>query len=155
MQKIRPWLWFDTQAEDAANFYVSVFENSRITQVSRYGEAGPGPAGSVMVVSFELDGVEFMALNGGSEAQYQSAFYVDCETQEEIDRLWDRLSEGGEPSVCGWLKDRFGVSWNIVPSVFGELMSDEDDEKTNRVMQAMLGMTKFDIAALLRAYEQP
>jgi predicted 3-demethylubiquinone-9 3-methyltransferase (glyoxalase superfamily) len=96
-----------------------------------------------------------MALNGGSEAQYQSAFYVDCETQEEIDRLWDRLSEGGEPSVCGWLKDRFGVSWNIVPSVFGELMSDEDDEKTNRVMQAMLGMTKFDIAALLRAYEQP
>jgi predicted 3-demethylubiquinone-9 3-methyltransferase (glyoxalase superfamily) len=155
VQKIRPWLWFDTQAEDAANFYVSVFENSRITQVSRYGEAGPGPAGSVMVVSFELDGVEFMALNGGSEAQYQSAFYVDCETQEEIDRLWDRLSEGGEPSVCGWLKDRFGVSWNIVPSVFGELMSDEDDEKTNRVMQAMLGMTKFDIAALLRAYEQP
>lgn len=153
MQKIRPWLWFDDRAEEAANFYVSVFKNSRITNISRYGEEGPGPAGSVMVASFELDGVEFMALNGGTQAQYSSAFYVDCEAQDEIDHLWERLAEGGETSVCGWLKDRFGVSWNIVPSVFGELMSDEDDEKTGRVMTAMLQMTKLDIPTLLRAYE--
>ena len=153
MQKIKPWLWFDTQAEEAANFYVSVFSNSRITSLSRYGEEGPGPAGSVMVATFELDGVAFMALNGGSSASYSSAFYVDCETQEEIDRLWDALAEGGETNVCGWLKDRYGVSWNIVPSVFGELMSDEDPVKRGRVMEAMFGMTKFDVAALRRAYE--
>ena len=153
MQKIRPWLWFDTQAEEAANFYVSAFPNSKITNLSRYGEEGPGPAGTVMVASFELDGVEFMALNGGSAAEYSSAFYVECETQAEIDRLWDRLSEGGEPGVCGWLKDRYGVSWNIVPRIFGELMSDDDDEKTGRVMKAMLGMKKLDVAELLRAYE--
>lgn len=153
MQKIRPWLWFDTQAEEAANFYVSVFKNSRITDVSRYGDEGPGPAGSVMVVAFELDGVEFMALNGGPSENYSSAFYVDCETQEEIDRLWDALGEGGETNVCGWLKDRFGVSWNIVPSVFAELMSDGNPEKRSRVMTAMLGMTKLEIAGLRRAYE--
>lgn len=153
MQKIRPWLWFDTQAEEAANFYVSVFKNSRITDVSRYGEEGPGPAGSVMVAAFELDGVEFMALNGGSSGDYSSAFYVDCETQEEVDHLWEALADGGETSVCGWLKDRFGVSWNIVPSAFGELMSDEDPQKRSRVMKAMLGMTKLDVAALRRAYE--
>lgn len=153
MQKIRPWLWFDNQAEEAANFYVSVFKNSRITDVSRYGEEGPGPAGSVMVVAFELDGVEFMALNGGPSENYSSAFYVDCETQEEIDRLWDALGEGGETNVCGWLKDRFGVSWNIVPSVFAELMSDGNPEKRSRVMSAMLGMTKLEIAGLRRAYE--
>ncbi|HKU81923.1 MAG TPA: VOC family protein [Candidatus Tumulicola sp.] len=153
MQKIRPWLWFDTQAEEAANFYVSVFANSRITDVSRYGEEGPGPAGSVMVVAFELEGVEFMALNGGSSSDYGSAFYVDCATQEEVDRLWDALAEGGETNVCGWLKDRFGVSWNIVPSEFGDMMSDEDPDKRSRVMKAMLGMTKLDVAALRRAYE--
>lgn len=153
MQKIRPWLWFDTQAEEAANFYVSVFKNSRITDVSRYGDEGPGPAGSVMVVAFELDGLEFMALNGGPSENYSSAFYVDCETQEEIDRLWDALGEGGETNVCGWLKDRFGVSWNIVPSVFAELMSDGNPEKRSRVMSAMLGMTKLEIAGLRRAYE--
>lgn len=153
MQKIRPWLWFDNQAEEAANFYVSVFKNSRITDVSRYGDEGPGPAGSVMVVAFELDGVEFMALNGGPSENYSSAFYVDCETQEEIDRLWDALGEGGETNVCGWLKDRFGVSWNIVPSVFAELMSDGNPEKRSRVMSAMLGMTKLEIAGLRRAYE--
>ena len=153
MQKIRPWLWFDTQAEEAANFYVSVFANSRITDVSRYGEEGPGPAGSVMVVAFELEGVEFMALNGGSSLDYGSAFYVDCATQEEVDRLWDALAEGGETNVCGWLKDRFGVSWNIVPSEFGDMMSDEDPDKRSRVMKAMLGMTKLDVAALRRAYE--
>lgn len=154
MQKIRPWLWFDNQAEEAANFYVSIFKNSRITNVSRYGDEGPGPAGTVMVASFELDGVAFMALNGGSEAEYKSAFYVECETQEEIDHLWERLAEGGEKGVCGWLKDRYGVSWNIVPSILGELMSDEDDEKSNRVMKAMLQMTKLEIPELLRAYEQ-
>lgn len=153
MQKIRPWLWFDNQAEEAANFYVSVFKNSRITDVSRYGDEGPGPAGSVMVVAFELDGLEFMALNGGPSENYSSAFYVDCETQEEIDRLWDALGEGGETNVCGWLKDRFGVSWNIVPSVFAELMSDGNPEKRSRVMSAMLGMTKLEIAGLRRAYE--
>jgi len=153
MQKIRPWLWFNTEAEEAANFYVSVFKNSRITSVSHYGDEGPGPAGTVMVVTFVLDGVDFMALNGGSAPQYSSAFYVDCETQEEIDHLWERLSDGAEPGVCGWLKDRYGVSWNIVPSIFGELMSDEDDAKTGRVMKAMLQMTKLEIPALLRAYE--
>jgi predicted 3-demethylubiquinone-9 3-methyltransferase (glyoxalase superfamily) len=153
MQKIKPWLWFDTQAEEAANFYVSIFRDSKITSVSRYGEEGPGPAGSVMVVAFEIDGVEFMALNGGTAGEYAPAFYVDCETQEEIDDLWERLSEGGEKSVCGWLKDRYGVSWNIVPSIFGSLMSDDDGEKTSRVMQAMLKMTKLEIPALLRAYE--
>ena len=152
MQKIKPWLWFDTQAEEAANFYVSVFNNSKINYISRYGEDGPGPAGSVMVVAFVLDGVEFMALNGGSAGDYAPAFYVDCETQAEIDNLWDRLSAGAEPGVCGWLKDRYGVSWNIVPTVFAELMSDDDDEKTGRVMKAMLGMKKLDIAALQRAY---
>ncbi|HEY5426787.1 MAG TPA: VOC family protein [Candidatus Tumulicola sp.] len=153
MQKIKPWLWFDTQAEEAANFYVSIFRDSKITSVSRYGEEGPGPAGGVMVVAFEIDGVEFMALNGGTAGEYAPAFYVDCETQEEIDDLWERLSEGGEKSVCGWLKDRYGVSWNIVPSIFGTLMSDDDGEKTSRVMQAMLKMTKLEIPALLRAYE--
>ena len=153
MQKIRPWLWFNGQAEDAANFYVSIFKNSRITNLSRYGDEGPGPAGTVMVASFVLDGVEFMALNGGGDASYSPAFYVDCKTQEEIDELWERLSESGEKGVCGWLKDRYGVSWNIVPSILGDLMSDEDDEKSSRVMKAMLKMTKLDIAALKRAYE--
>jgi predicted 3-demethylubiquinone-9 3-methyltransferase (glyoxalase superfamily) len=153
MQKIRPWLWFDHQAEEAADFYVSVFKNSRITSVSRYGDEGPGPAGTAMVVNFELEGVEFMALNGGNAEQYRSAFYVDCETQEDVDHLWDRFSEGGEKGVCGWIKDRFGVTWNIVPSVLGDLMSDEDDEKSGRVMKAMLQMTKLDIPTLMRAYE--
>ncbi len=152
MQKIRPWLWFKDQAEEAAKFYVSIFDNSSITSLSYYGDDGPGPAGTVMVATFVLDGVQFMALNGGSDAQYSSAFYVDAQTQEEIDRLWDRLSEGGEPGVCGWLKDRYGVSWNIVPSVLGDLMSDEDEEKSGRVMRAMLAMAKLDIAGLQRAH---
>ena len=152
-QKIRPWLWFVDRAEEAANFYVSVFKNSRITNVSRYGEAGPGPAGSVMVATFELDGCQFMALNGGSSENYSSAFYVDCETQEEVDRYWEMLSQGGEPGACGWLKDRYGVSWNIVPSEFGEMMEDDDDEKTGRMFEAMLGMQKLDIAKLRAAFE--
>lgn len=153
MQKIKPWLWFDDQAEEAATFYVSVFERSKINDVSRYGDEGPGPAGQVMVVAFELDGVEFMALNGGSSGDYAPAFYVECASQEEVDRLWDRLSEGGETNVCGWLKDRYGVSWNIVPELFGELMSKSNDEQRSRVMQAMLQMTKMDCAALQRAYD--
>jgi predicted 3-demethylubiquinone-9 3-methyltransferase (glyoxalase superfamily) len=153
MQKIKPWLWFDDRAEEAANFYVSIFPNSQINDVSRYGEEGPGPAGSVMVVAFVIDGVEFMALNGGEAGQYAPAFYVDCETQDEVDHLWDRLAEGGETSVCGWLKDRYGVSWNIVPTAFGDMLSDPDPEKRSRVMKAMLQMTKLDLPTLVRAYE--
>jgi predicted 3-demethylubiquinone-9 3-methyltransferase (glyoxalase superfamily) len=152
MQNIRPFLWFDKQAEEAANFYVSIFGNSEIAYVARYGKTGPGAEGDVMLVKFVLDGQEFMALNGLSEST-SPAFYVNCKTQEEVDRLWDRLSEGGEKGVCGWLKDRYGINWNIVPERFGELMADEDDEKSARVMQAMLQMTKLDIAALERAYE--
>ncbi|MBV8490547.1 MAG: VOC family protein [Candidatus Eremiobacteraeota bacterium] len=152
-QRIRPWLWFVDQAEDAANFYVATFENSKITSVSRYGEAGPGPAGSVMVVTFELDGVAFMALNGGTEAEYSSAFYVDCETQAEVDRLWEKLGEGGEPGQCGWIKDRFGVTWNVVPSGLSDLIGSDDEEKAERAMQAMLKMTKLDINALQAAYD--
>jgi len=153
MQKIKPWLWFKDEAEEAALFYVSIFKNARITSMSRYGDEGPGPAGSVMVATFELDGVAFMALNGGSPGEYSSAFYVDCETQAEVDHLWEHLSEGGEPGRCGWLKDRFGVSWNIVPSEFGDLMGSDDAEKTGRMFAAMLQMTKLDMPALLRAYE--
>ena len=155
MNKIRPFFWFNDQAEEAARFYASIFPNSKVTHVSRYGDAGPGPKGKAMVVTFELAGQEFMALNffgKNDERPEGPAFYVNCETQEDVDRLWNRLSEGGEPGNCGWLKDRFGVNWNIVPERFGEMMSDDDDEKTDRVMKAMLGMTKFDIGELERAY---
>jgi predicted 3-demethylubiquinone-9 3-methyltransferase (glyoxalase superfamily) len=152
MQNIRPWLWLGNKIEEAARFYASVFKNSSVTNVSYYGENGPGKPGEPMVVNFVLDGVDFMALNGGSEGEYSSAFYVDCDTQEYVDLLWERLSEGGEPGVCGWLKDRYGVSWNIVPSRFGELMQDDDDEKTGRMFQAMLGMKKLDIRALEAAF---
>ena len=154
MQKIRPWLWFVDKAEEAAEFYTSIFDNSRITNVSRYGEGGQLPAGTAMVVNMELNGVEFMALNGGGNPDaYKGAFYVDCETQDEIDRYWERLSEGGEKSVCGWLTDRYGYSWNIVPSLLGELMGDDDEEKSGRVFQAMLKMTKLEIAGLQAAYD--
>jgi predicted 3-demethylubiquinone-9 3-methyltransferase (glyoxalase superfamily) len=152
MQKIRPWLWFNDRAEEAARFYVSVFPNSSLSSLSYYGDGAPLPAGTAMVANFVLDGVQFMALNGGSDGDYAPAFYVDCETQEEIDRLWDRLSEGGEPGQCGWLKDRFGISWNIVPSILGDLMTDDDEEKAGRVMAAMLKMGKLDIPALERAH---
>lgn len=155
MNKIRPFLWFNDEAEDAANLYTSIFPNSKITHVSRYGDAGPGPKGKAMVVMFELAGQEFMALNfftQSDERGERPAFYINCKDQEEVDRLWDRLSEGGEPGQCGWLKDRFGVNWNVVPERFGELMSDEDDAKTDRVMRAMLGMKKMEIAELERAY---
>jgi predicted 3-demethylubiquinone-9 3-methyltransferase (glyoxalase superfamily) len=153
-QKIRPFLWFNGQAEEAANFYTSIFKNSKIGYVSRYGEEGPGPAGQAMVVTFELDGAQFMALNGGPEFTFNPSisFLVNCTTQEEVDDYWSKLLEGGEPNQCGWLRDKFGVSWQIVPERLGELMSDDDDEKSGRVMQAMMKMVKIDIAQLERAY---
>jgi predicted 3-demethylubiquinone-9 3-methyltransferase (glyoxalase superfamily) len=155
-QKITPFLWFDDQAEEAMNFYVSVFKNSEVLSVSRYGEAGPGPAGSVMVATFRLDGQEFMALNGGPQFRFTEAvsFLIDCASQEEVDYYWDRLSEGGETGPCGWLKDRFGLSWQVNPTVLTEMLQDEDRERANRVMQAMLKMSKIDIATLERAYAQ-
>jgi len=148
-------LWFDGQAEDAANFYVSIFRNSRITAVSRCGEAGPGPKGSVMVVSFELDGQAFTALNGGPMFKFTEAIsmIVHCETQVEVDHYWETLSAGGQPGRCAWLKDKFGVSWQVVPTALIELMQDNDPAKSARVVQAMLQMTKIDIAVLQRAYQ--
>ncbi len=155
-QRITPFLWFDSNAEEAMQFYVSVFKNAEVLSVSRYGEAGPGPEGSVMVASFRLDGQEFLALNGGPQFTFTEAvsFLIDCQSQEEVDYFWDRLSEGGEAGPCGWLKDRFGLSWQVVPSVLGEMLQDKDREKANRVTQAMLQMSKLDIATLTRAYEQ-
>ena len=153
--RISPCLWFDGQAEDAANFYVSIFRNSRITAVSRYGEAGPGPKGSVMVIGFDLDGQAFTALNGGPMFKFTEAIsmIVHCETQAEVDYYWEKLSIGGQPGRCAWLKDKFGVSWQVVPTALIELMQDKDAAKSSRVMNAMLQMTKIDIAALRRAYE--
>ena len=155
MQKITPFLWFDHQAEQAANFYVGIFKNSRIVNITRYGEAGPGPEGSVMIVEFRLEGQEFIALNGGPEFTFSPAisFVANCETQEEVDTLWMKLSEGGEKVECGWLKDKYGVSWQIVHTIVGELMNDPDPEKSQRVMKAILQMDKFDIKTLMRAYE--
>jgi predicted 3-demethylubiquinone-9 3-methyltransferase (glyoxalase superfamily) len=153
MQRISPFLWFDTQAEEAAEHYVSIFKNSAILGVSRYGEGAPFPAGSVMGVSFVLDGVEFQALNGGPQFPFTEAIslFVSAETQPEIDALWAALTDGGEPGRCGWLKDRFGLSWQIVPPVLFELLSDPDPARSGRVMQAMLAMGKLDIAALRSA----
>jgi len=155
MQKISPFLWFDNEAEDAANYYVSVFKNSKIGTVSRYGEDAPGPAGQVMVVTFELEGQQFMALNGGPYYKISPgiSFVVDCETQDEVDHFWEKLSAGGEKLQCGWLTDKFGVTWQIVPSILGQLMGDPDPEKSGRVMAAMMKMIKLDIAGLKRAYE--
>ena len=156
MQKISPFLWFNDQAEEAAEFYVSLFNNSKITDVSRYTEGAPYPAGTVMAVSFVLDGVEFQALNGGPVYQFTEAIsmFVRADTQEEIDELWDKLtSEGGEPGQCGWLKDRYGLSWQIVPPVLDQMLSDPDAAKAGRVMQAMLQMGKLDIAGLQAAAE--
>ncbi|MET0989882.1 MAG: VOC family protein [Glaciihabitans sp.] len=155
MQKITPFLWFDTQAEEAATFYVSLFENSSITEVSRWGEGAPAPAGSAMSVLFTLDGVDFHALNAGPVFQFNEAvsFFIRAETQEEIDRLWDALTaDGGEPSQCGWLKDRYGLSWQVVPPILGELLADPDPERAGRVMTAMLGMQKIVIADLEAAH---
>lgn len=156
MQKITPFLWFDNQAEEAVNFYTSVFKNSKILSFARYGEAGPGPAGAVMTANFELNGQEFVALNGGPLFKFTEAvsFVVNCETQAEVDHYWEKLSEGGEKSRCGWLKDKFGLSWQIVPTILGELMSDGDPERAKRVALAMLEMDKLDIGALRAAYEQ-
>ncbi len=153
MQKITPCLWFDTEGEEAARFYTSVFPNSRVTEVTRYGSAGPRPEGTVMTVSFELDGQHFVALNGGPEFTFNEAisFQVSCQTQEEVDRFWSALAGGGEEGPCGWLKDRFGVSWQIIPTALPELLSDPDREKSQRVMQAMLGMKKIEISELERA----
>ena len=153
MQKITPFLWFDDQAEEAAEFYVSVFPNSPILEVSRYGSAGPRPEGMVMTVSFELDGQRVTALNGGSEFTFSEAvsFQVGCETQEEVDAYWNALSEGGEEGPCGWLKDRYGLSWQIVPSALTRLLDDSDREKSQRAMAAMLKMGKIEIAELERA----
>jgi predicted 3-demethylubiquinone-9 3-methyltransferase (glyoxalase superfamily) len=156
MQKITPFLWFGNQSEEAANFYVSIFPNSKITSIARYGKSGPGPEGSVMTVEFEIDGQKFMALNGGPQYQFSPAtsFVVPCETQEEVDHFWERLSEGGTPNRCGWLDDKFGVTWQIVPTILPKLLSHPDPEKSKRVMEAMLQMDKLDINLLKRASDQ-
>ena len=156
MRNITPCLWFDTESEEAATFYTSVFPNSRIVDVTRYGSAGPRPEGMVMTVSFELNGQTFVALNGGPDFTFNEAisFEVNCESQEEVDAFWSKLSEGGEEGPCGWLKDRYGVSWQIVPTVLTELLSHPDREKSQRVMQAMLKMKKIEIDELERAAAQ-
>jgi predicted 3-demethylubiquinone-9 3-methyltransferase (glyoxalase superfamily) len=155
MPRISPFLWFDGQAEEAARLYVSLFPGSRIVSISRYGDAGPGPKGSVMTVAFELDGRPFVALNGGPQFKFTEAvsFSVECQTQDEVDRYWDGLCAGGQPGPCGWLKDRFGLSWQIVPAALGQMLGDPDPGRSRRVMQAMLQMGKLDIAGLRKAYE--
>ena len=155
MQKITPYLWFEDQAEEAARFYTSIFKNSKIDEISRYGEGGPAPAGSVMLVSFELDGQQFIALNGGPQFQFTEAisFVINCESQEEVDYMWDRLTEGGEESMCGWLKDRYGISWQVVPTALPELLNAPDPEAQQRVMEVFLKMSKIDLPTLRLAYE--
>jgi predicted 3-demethylubiquinone-9 3-methyltransferase (glyoxalase superfamily) len=155
MQKITPYLWFDGQAEEAAGYYTSIFKNSHVVDLKRYGEGGPMPAGTVLTATFEIEGQQFVALNGGPDFTFNEAisFQVDCKTQEEVDDLWERLSDGGEKGPCGWLKDRYGVSWQIVPTVLRELLDDPDPEKSGRVMKAMLGMGKIDTQGLRDAYE--
>ena len=156
MRKITPFLWFDGKAEEAMNFYTSIFKNSKTSSIRRYGEAGPGPKGSVMSAQFELDGQEFIALNGGPHFTFTPAisFFVNCETQEEVDEFWDKLSEGGNTNQCGWLTDKFGLTWQIVPSALGRMLQDKDPQKAARVMKAMLQMTKLDIEKLKQAYDQ-
>ncbi len=155
MQKITPFLWFDGKAEEAMNFYTSIFRNSKVRDVMRYGDAGPGPKGSVMSATFEIEGQEFIALNGGPAYSFTPAisFFVKCETQEEVDGLWAKLSASGKTQQCGWLQDKFGLSWQIVPTILGKLLQDKDRQKANRVMEAMLGMVKLDIKELQRAYD--
>src|SRR6202163_213052 len=154
MQKITPFLWFDGKAEEAMNFYVSIFKNSKVGRVTRYGDTGPGPKGSVMSATFQLEGQEFFALNGGPQFQFTPAisFFVNCETQKEVDELWEKLSAGGRKDKCAWLQDKFGVSWQIVPKALLELIQDKDPVKSQRVFKAMLQMTKIDIEGLKRAY---
>jgi predicted 3-demethylubiquinone-9 3-methyltransferase (glyoxalase superfamily) len=155
MQKITTFLWFNDKAEEAANFYVSIFKNSKIVTISRYGEGGPGPKGAVMVAKFQLEGLDFMALNGGPMFTFTPAIslLVNCESQAEVDEFWDKLSAGGKKDRCGWLTDKFGLSWQITPTVLGKLMSDPDPAKSARVMQAMLQMDKIDIQRLEQAYQ--
>jgi len=156
IQKITPFLWFDNNAEEAVNFYTSIFKNSKIESITRYGDAGPGPKGSVMTIEFQLEDQAFVALNGGPEYKFTPAisFAVDCETQQEVDELWEKLTAGGEEVACGWLTDRYGVSWQIVPRVLIELMQDKDPEKARRVTEAMFQMKKIDIKTLQEAYEK-
>lgn len=160
MQKITPFLWFDDKAEEAVRFYPSIFKNSKIGPITRYDEEGAKaagrPKGSVMTMSFQLEGQDFLALNGGPVFKFTEAIslLVNCKTQDEVDELWDRLSEGGEKGPCGWLKDKYGLSWQVVPTILGEMLSDKDAEKSKRVMKAMLQMSKIDIKILRRAYEQ-
>ena len=150
MEKISPFLWFDTQAEEAANFYTSIFKNSKINGITRYGDAGPGPKGSVMTVAFTLNGQDFVALNGGPIFKFNESisFVINCDSQEEIDYYWDNLLQGGTPSQCGWLKDKFGLSWQVIPTILPKLFQSKDPEKSKRVMQAMMKMVKFDIKTL-------
>jgi predicted 3-demethylubiquinone-9 3-methyltransferase (glyoxalase superfamily) len=155
MQKITPFLWFDGKAEEAMNFYTSIFKNSKVGNVTRYGDAGPGPKGSVMSATFELEGQEFFALNGGPHFKFTPAisFFVKCETQKEVDEFWEKLSAGGKTNQCGWLQDKYGLSWQIVPNILGELLQDEDAEKSTRVMKAMMKMEKLDIKGLEKAHQ--
>ena len=153
MQKITPFLWFNDTAEEALNYYTSIFENSKIGSVTRYGDAGPGPKGQLMTASFQLNGQEFIALNGGPRFTFTEAisFVVNCETQEEVDHYWNKLSKGGKTQMCGWLKDKFGLSWQIVPTILSKLLNDPDPQKSKRVMNAMLKMDKLDIKVLQEA----
>jgi predicted 3-demethylubiquinone-9 3-methyltransferase (glyoxalase superfamily) len=156
MQKITPFLWFDNNAEEAMNFYVSIFKNSKILKVVRYGDAGPGPKGTVMVATFQLEGQEFQALNGGPQYKFTPAIslFVNCETQQEVDALWEKLLEGGREDQCGWLQDKFGLSWQIIPTILPKLLSDKDPRKSQGVMKAMLQMRKIDSNRLQQAYDQ-
>ena len=153
--KITPFLWFDNQAEEAMNLYMSIFKNSKAGAISRYGEAGPGPKGSVMSATFQLEGQTFYALNGGPQYTFTPAIslFVNCETQQEVDELWEKLLQGGRPNRCGWLQDKYGLSWQIIPSTLGKMLQDKDPEKSKRVMQAMLQMDKIDIKRLQQAYD--
>jgi predicted 3-demethylubiquinone-9 3-methyltransferase (glyoxalase superfamily) len=155
MQKITPFLWYDGKAEEAVNFYVSIFKNSKVVSMARYGDAGPGPKGSVMTAAFQLEGQDFVALNGGPQYKFTPAIslVVNCETQEEVDNLWEKLSAGGRKDRCAWLTDKFGVSWQIVPTILSKLLGDKDPEKAKRVMQAMLQMDRIDISRLQKAYD--
>src|SRR6266436_5631806 len=156
IQKITPFLCFDHQAEEAMHFYVSIFKNSKVLKVTRYGEAGPGPKGTVMSATFQLEGQTFYALNGGPLFSFTPAisFFVNCETQQEVDDLWEKLSAGGKKERCGWLKDKYGLSWQIIPSALGKMLGDQDAEKAKKVMQAMLQMDKIDIKGLQQAYDR-
>lgn len=156
MQKITPFLWFDGKAEEAMNFYTSLFKNSKIVSITRYGDEVPGMKGKVLTGVFQLEGQTFMALDGGPQFHFTEAisFYVDCKTQQEVDELWEKFTEEGEKSQCGWLKDKYGVSWQIIPSGLGNMLQDKDPEKARRVMEAMLKMSKIDLKILKQAYDQ-